>query len=282
MPELPEVETVKNHLWNHIKNKKIANVEVGEKQLRFPLPDNFTHILKESIFTKAHRHGKYMILQTDKDYNLLVHLGMTGRFIIGDETGFDAYHKDKIVPAHHHVKFHLECGKIISYYDPRRFGFMDLFPIGLETQNRFLKILGEDGLCAEFYELRFFEKLQKIKMPIKNALLNQSLVAGIGNIYASEALWKSFIHPLRLANSLSLTESQILGKHIIETLEASIIAGGSTLKDYRTPDGDKGSFQNQFHVYDQEGKLCEHQDGGIIEKIVMAGRSTYFCRECQK
>ncbi|MEM6603841.1 MAG: bifunctional DNA-formamidopyrimidine glycosylase/DNA-(apurinic or apyrimidinic site) lyase [Pseudomonadota bacterium] len=283
MPELPEVETVKNTIWKVLNHNKIERLELQRQDLRFPLPADLTEKLTGQRFIDAKRHGKYILLFMTSENVLIVHLGMTGRFLIEHEN-FDEhifYHKNNIKPEHEHVIFHMSDGLRVSYYDPRRFGYMDVASQNMLYKNRFLVKLGPDALNISDHIDNFADHLKRIKTPIKNALLNQDILAGVGNIYASEALWRAKINPVRPACHLSHDEIIALSGHIQDILKEAIQAGGSTLKDYRTSNDEKGYFQNNFDVYDRQDRLCSRDDGGIIQKSVMSGRATYFCPVCQ-
>ncbi len=284
MPELPEVETTKRLLEPHLIDKKIKEIIINRKNLRFDFPDMLQTDFQNVSITHLQRHGKYMIWHADNGYSLIIHLGMTGRFLIAhSNTAFpDFYHDYKINPIHEHCVFHFECGKRISYYDPRRFGFFDCVLTSDLYTNKFLKILGIDGLNLIGQEEKLFAKIKNKKAPIKNILLDQSIIAGVGNIYASEALWRSKIHPETSANRLELNHIALLTQHIHTILHEAIIGGGSTLKDYRNPAGESGHYQNVFKVYDCVDKKClDTTCTGIVRKINQANRASFFCDTCQ-
>lgn len=283
MPELPEVETVKNKIWHHIHHKKILSIEIKRKELRFPLPKNLVDNFSKSYIESIKRHGKYIIFENNHSHCLIIHLGMTGRFIFSHDKDFSYfYHDQKLKECHEHVVFTFEDGQSMRYYDPRRFGYMDTACQQTLYENRFLKKLGIDGLNISEHIDPIYMKCQKSKTPIKNMLLDQSLIAGVGNIYASEALWRSQINPEQKSCTLSKKQIKHLADHIIHVLQDAISAGGSTLKDYKDPEGNKGQFQNRFDVYDRKDKPCNRNDGGFIKKMSMSGRATYFCPICQK
>lgn len=285
MPELPEVETTKNLLEAHIKGKTIDYVTLKRPDLRFPFPKALQHEFNQATITHLSRHGKYMLWHFDNDLILIIHLGMTGRFIISDnQMSFpDFYHEYKIKPEHEHCIFHFNNGKRISYYDPRRFGFFDSVEIDKLYQNKYLKTLGPDGLQLNGYTETLFKTLQnKKKSAIKPLLLNQSIIAGVGNIYASEALWRSKVHPETKGYKLKKYHIDQVIQHIQDILHEAIQGGGSTLKDYRTPTGASGAYQNVFKVYDRTKEKClSNRCKGIIEKITQAQRATFFCNTCQ-
>jgi formamidopyrimidine-DNA glycosylase len=284
MPELPEVETTRRLLEPYIKNKTIKKIIFNRKNLRFELPNIMVSSFENVTITILVRHGKYMMWHCDNGYSIIVHLGMTGRFLIADHNvAFpDFYHDHKVNPIHEHCVFYFQCGLRISYYDPRRFGFFDCIKTSDLYQNKFLKILGIDGLNLIGKEDILFSNLKNKKSPIKNLLLNQSIIAGVGNIYASEALWRAKIHPQTSGNMLNKSHITLLTHHIHDILSEAIIGGGSTLKDYRSPVGDTGNYQNLFKVYDRIDKKCPDEKClGIIEKIIQSNRASFFCNRCQ-
>lgn len=284
MPELPEVETVKNQLWSQISQKTINKTILKRPNLRFPFPENIINATEGSVLCGIKRHGKYLILECDNGYNIIVHLGMTGRFIIDSCENYNNqfYFKHDIKPEHEHIIFEFTDGMRMSYYDPRRFGYFDLEKTENIIHNKFLKKLGPDALTYSAAFDAIYNKVKTIKSPIKTTLLRQDIIAGIGNIYASEALWRSHIHPLTATHKISKEDFKILLEHTVDILKFSIENGGSTLKDYRQVDGSQGSFQQRFSVYDRQDMLCKNDDGGVIEKIMLSGRATYFCPICQK
>lgn len=285
MPELPEVETTKRLLEPYILNKTIQKIQINRPNLRFDFPKILLTEFNQTKVMKLRRHGKYMLWDCDNDYSLIIHLGMTGRFLIANnKTIFpDFYHDYKITEKHEHCIFHFDDATRISYYDPRRFGFFDCSKTSQLKHNQFIKVLGIDGLDIIGHEQEFFEKIKNKKSPIKNILLDQSIIAGVGNIYASEALWRSKIHPQTTGSSLKLSQIIDLSKHIHAILLEAIIGGGSTLRDYRNPQGETGEYQNAFNVYDCVGKICPDDIcNGMIQKIVQSNRASFYCDKCQK
>ena len=284
MPELPEVETTKRLLEPHITLKKIQEIILNRANLRFDFPEILKTGFQNATITDLNRHGKYMLWHCDNGYSIIIHLGMTGRFLIADSNTIfpDFYHDYTINPIHEHCVFHFDCGKRISYYDPRRFGFFDCIKTSDLYKNKFLKILGVDGLNLITHEHALFDIIKTKKSPIKNILLDQSVIAGVGNIYASEALWRTKIHPKTTGNALNLVHIRLLTKHIHDILLEAITGGGSTLRDYRSPTGETGHYQNVFKVYDCTGKKCpDNHCNGIIQKINQANRASFFCDMCQ-
>jgi formamidopyrimidine-DNA glycosylase len=270
MPELPEVENMKESLKQCI-GAEIIKIELSGKKLR-ENPDN--QLLPKLVglkITSLSRLAKYIIMNLSNDYVLIFHAGMSGRFEITSNLQIN---------KHDHVLLYLKDGNIIKYNDARRFG---LFLISNTKEYRQLKIfknLGIDALCDDFNAEYAIAKLKKISSNIKNTLLNQSFVAGVGNIYASESLYKAKISPLRPANTLSEQDWKALIKEIKSILIKSIKLGGSTLKDYRKPSGEQGDFQNHFLVYGKDKQNCFC--GAKIIKILQNGRSTFYCNTCQK
>jgi formamidopyrimidine-DNA glycosylase len=292
MPELPEVETVRRGLEPALLGRRIAQVELRRKDLRFPFPRDFRERLEGARVESLSRRAKYILAITDRRDRLILHLGMTGRFTIlkpGGGISVPGEFYDDTAAAgtadgpHDHVVFNLEEGTRIVYSDHRRFGLMDLERPG--ENHKLLKGLGVEPLGNELNAAYLAEEFRKKTAPLKAALLDQRIIAGLGNIYVCEALYRTRLSPKRKAGTLVKTSSpdarlDELVRHIREILEEAIRAGGSTLQDYRNATGDQGSFQQRFLVYDREGETCTH--GHRIRRIVQSGRSTFFCPSCQK
>lgn len=271
MPELPEVENTRLSLLP-IKENKIVDIYTSGKQLRKKIPQDIIDI-KNSTILDVKRKAKYLLFSLSNNKTIVSHLGMSGKFI---------YSTDTSINKHDHVILFLSNGYTLKYNDPRRFGLF-LLENTNSYQNKLFSNIAMDAIDYEFDAKYLHSKLSKISSNIKNTLLNQQIVAGIGNIYASEALFKAKISPLRDANSLNINELTKLVDSIKETLSTSIKLGGSTLKDYRKADGESGSFQNHFLVYGRENQAClEKKCDGMIEKITQNGRSTFFCKKSQK
>lgn len=278
MPELPEVETIKTALEQSIGKTNIIKVLINNKNLREKIPEDLAERVAGANITGYHRRAKYIILTLDNGLSLILHLGMSGKIKISDNT-------PELV-KHDHVVIETGNGTIV-FNDARRFGILTYSPSGELANHRFFKKIGiepfDKALTADY----LYSKLKNKKIPIKTALLDQSIITGIGNIYASEALYQAGILPTREAGSLSRDECRILIEKIVEVLKQAIAAGGSTLKDYQKPDGSLGYFQNKHCVYNKTGQKCPdckcdiNQTGGI-QKIVLGGRSTFFCPEKQK
>ena len=230
------------------------------------------------------RRSKYILLDTDRDDVWLIHLGMSGRVTIGDQPPTaNFHHHRKNLEKHDHVFIGFDTGQSLIYNDPRRFGAMDIFGAAEEADHPLIKNLGPEPLGNRFNAEYLFAKLRGKKAPIKSALLDQRIVAGLGNIYVCEALWRSGIHPKRLAGKIARPRIDILTAHIRDVLAEAIAAGGSSLQDYRQADGELGYFQHQFAAYGQEGTACSKSDcTGTIKRIVQSGRSSFFCNTCQR
>ena len=284
MPELPEVETVCAGLQPALEGQKLIGIRQRRKDLRFPLPKNFVSTLSGKIVKTVRRRAKFILIYIDGGFVLMIHLGMSGRITIypGDAP-----------PAgrHDHIEFITEKGITIRYCDPRRFGFMDLFPASSYAEHPMIRHLGPEPLTDNFDVISFNNKLSGRKIPIKTALLDQRVVAGLGNIYACEALFKARISPRRLAHNIPGERSKRLVAAIKEVLHAAIIAGGSSLKDFAGTDGNLGYFQTQWAVYGRAGEKCHSiccRRGRTwyceqpIKRIVQSGRSTFYCPKCQR
>jgi len=275
MPELPEVETTMRGLAPHWLNREIRSVEVRRHDLRWPIPGNIEELLTEQRITGLRRLGKYIVAELSNGWALIIHLGMSGSFRV--EPHYPASPK-----KHDHVFVEMESGIWAVFHDPRRFGALLACRTEELQAHPLLSKMGPDPLdVAAFTPAYLRARLAKASIPIKVALMDQKYVAGIGNIYASEALFESGVHPLRPANSLSKEEAERLVPAIRQVLEAAIQSGGSTLRDYMSGAGETGYFKHAFKVYDKEGAACL-SCGKTVDKLVMAGRSTYFCVSCQK
>ncbi|GHF12821.1 formamidopyrimidine-DNA glycosylase [Kordiimonas sediminis] len=278
MPELPEVETVKEGLVPALEGAVLSRVEIRRPKLRFDIPADFAEKTSGQSVERLERRSKYILIHLSNSLVILLHLGMSGRIrIYGPQEPLSEIGK------HDHVSFYTQAGHHILFTDPRRFGVLTYFQAHEMEMHPLLKNIGPEPLSNAFSEQHLAAGLAKRKSPIKTALLDQKLVAGLGNIYVCEALWRSHIHPERKANSLSNTEIARLFPVIKEVLQDAIKAGGSTLKDYATTDGELGYFQHQFNVYGREDAPCSNPKcGGTITRIVQSNRSTFFCPKCQK
>ena len=295
MPELPEVETVRRGLAPVMEGVEIRSAEIRRKNLRFDFPDQLAERLTGRTVTALGRRAKYLLADLDDGTVLVMHLGMSGSFrvvtkeeqhLIGEESFHMARGKR---PQHDHVVLHLKSGASILYNDPRRFGFFDLIPRPDLPDHPYFAKLGVEpvgnALSADYLADRFAGK----KTPLKSALLDQHIIAGLGNIYVCEALYRSGLDPKREAGSLVTKAGKpsakliLLNDEIRATIAEAIEAGGSTLKDHTRADGSLGYFQHRFKVYDREGEACSKETcSGVIERITQSGRSTFHCPKCQK
>ncbi len=297
MPELPEVETVKRGLEPVLLGQTITHVKLRRANLRFAFPPDFAAKLEGAAVQNLSRRAKYIVIECDNGQSLIVHLGMTGRFTVLKPEGgpdnlgkfyFETAAGGKADGPHDHVVITLHNGVRLVYSDPRRFGMMDLADTNVLYEHRLLKDIGVEPLGNELSGAHLAEKFRGKSAPLKSALLDQRVVAGLGNIYVCEALHRAGLSPTRKAGSLVKTKSydpriDLLVRHIKEILHEAIVAGGSTLQDFVGADGEKGSYQQRFSAYDREGDDCRTlKCSGKIRRIVQAGRSTYYCCVCQK
>ena len=287
MPELPEVETVRRGLQPVLEGARLSRVEARRADLRFPFPDGFVQRLTGARIEKLERRAKYLMAQLDRGETLVMHLGMSGRFEIarpeGSERPGEFHYAPDPNPKHAHVVFETEAGGRVTYYDPRRFGYMDLIETTALARHPWFAGLGPEPLSDDFDARRLIEAFAGRKQGPKTLLLDQRVVAGLGNIYVCEALHRSKISPFKPAGDVKAARLGPLVAHVREVLAEAIEAGGSTLKDYAAADGALGYFQHRFRVYDREGEPCANPGcKGTIAREVQAGRSTFYCRTCQK
>ena len=281
MPELPEVETVRRGLAPTMEGHRIASVTVNRPDLRFPFPENFAGRLTGQTILRLGRKAKFLTAELSSGEVLVMHLGMTGRFTVsGARTG---HYKHETGPdqAHDHVVIVMDSHDIVTYNDPRRFGFMELWPAEQFQAYPRLMAMGPEPLSNHFSAAYLDEILKGKKAPIKAALLDQSVIAGLGNIYVCEALWRARISPKRLSNSIPGQRAARLAPAINEVIAEAIEAGGSSISDFASASGELGYFQHRFAVYDREGKACP-ACGTAIRRLVQSGRSTFYCPSCQR
>ncbi len=282
MPELPEVETVRRGLEPAMLGARFRRVEARRADLRFPFPERFERRLVGARVDMLSRRGKYMIARLSTGESLILHLGMTGRFTVEAQRlqPGEFYYDAPPDPRHDHVLFEMD-GARIAYNDPRRFGFMDLVATeALETSAHFAA-MGPEPLGPSFTAAALNKALAGKAAPIKAALLDQRVVAGVGNIYACEALFRAGVSPRRRAGSVAGARGARLHVAIREVLEEAIEAGGSTLRDFAGSDGARGAFQERFRVYDREGAPCP-ACAAPVRRLVQSGRSTFYCAACQR
>ena len=295
MPELPEVETVMRGLAPVLEGQTIRHFETRREGLRFAFPQNFSEKMEGRKIIRLQRRAKYILAFLDDDHIWLSHLGMTGRFTILDNNAdnknlaefyFQSGSEEDGNGKHDHVLLELTNDVGIVYTDPRRFGVMDHFHIGELATHRLLANLGVEPLGNELNGEHLKHRFENRKTSLKSALLDQKHIAGLGNIYVCEALYRARLSPKRMAGTITgkkPAQRELLVTAIRDCLNEAIVAGGSTLSDYAQADGTKGSFQQRFDVYDREGKSCHRQNcGGTIKRIVQSGRSTFYCPDCQK
>ena len=271
MPELPEVETTRRGLLPHVLGRRFRQVVVRNGNLRWPVPGNLDRTLRGEEVLAIRRRGKYLLFDTPKGH-LLVHLGMSGRLTVVPEG---------LAPkTHDHVDLRMDDKKSLRFTDPRRFGAM-LWLKSPAEDHMLLEGLGLEPLDPEFSGRALFERSRGRKVAIKQFLMNGRILTGVGNIYASEALFAARIHPLREAGRISLARYERLATAIRDTLERALAAGGSTLRDFVSADGEPGYFQSQSKVYGREGKPCR-VCGTKIRALRQGQRSTFYCPKCQR
>ncbi len=286
MPELPEVETVRRGLEPVLSGARLARVRTNRPDLRFPLPDGFVQRLTGARILRLDRRAKYILAPLDRGDTLVMHLGMTGRFEIAAPEGTvrpgDFARVVTPEDKHAHVIFETEAGATVTYYDPRRFGFMDLIPTDRVDHHPWFATMGPEPL-GEAFDAKTLEKaFHNRKQGPKTLLLDQRTVAGLGNIYVCEALHRAHISPFKPAGGVAKKRLSPLTTAIKDVLAEAVEVGGSTLKDFAAADGALGYFQHRFRVYDREGEPCPTPGcKGVIAREVQAGRSTFFCPVCQ-
>jgi formamidopyrimidine-DNA glycosylase len=293
MPELPEVETVRRGLQPVMEGHKIAKVTAHRSDLRFPLQPDFAARLNGRTVTGLGRRAKYLLADLDSGDVLLMHLGMSGSFRVhhggNDRTPGQFHHPRHENKTHDHVVFDMTSGDMVSFNDPRRFGYMKIVPRSELVDEPFLKGLGPEPLGNEFDADMLARACAGKKTSLKAALLDQRVVAGLGNIYVCEALFRAHLSPKRQASTLAARDgaptdhAKRLVDAIRAVLNAAIEAGGSSLRDHRRTDGELGYFQHSFLVYDREGEPCKARGcRGTVKRFTQNGRSTFWCPSCQK
>ena len=295
MPELPEVETVRRGLERVLLGETLARVEVRRPDLRFPFPEDFARRLQGRSVGRIVRRAKYLQLFLDSGEVLVVHLGMTGRFVLSrdGESGVGAVLGEYVyetghLPQHDHVVVETGTGLRVTYNDPRRFGYMLLESEAGLQEHPLFRNLGVEPLGNELDAQVLARRAAGRKADVKAFLMDQRNIAGLGNIYVCEALYRAGLSPRRRAGTLTARSGRATarGERLVPAIRAvlmeAVAAGGSTLRDYRQPDGAPGGFQESHDVYDREGEVCRRPGcGGVIRRITQAGRSTFFCPACQ-
>ena len=293
MPELPEVETVRRGLQPVMEGERIVKAEARRKDLRFPFQKDFVARLEGQIVTGLGRRAKYLLADLASGDVLLMHLGMSGSFrvIEGEDqkTPGKFHHPRAEDRAHDHVVFHMSSGAAVVFNDPRRFGYMKIIARHALEGEPLLSGLGPEPLGNEFDAAMLARSCANKKTSLKAALLDQRVVAGLGNIYVCEALFRSHLSPRRLAATLATKRSEPTdhAKRLVNAvhgvLNQAIKAGGSSLRDHRQTSGELGYFQHSFQVYDREGEKCQTAGcSGIVRRFTQNGRSTFWCPKCQK
>ena len=281
MPELPEVETVRRGLAPAMEARRILSVDLRRADLRFPLPAQFRDRVAGRRVIALRRRAKFLCADLDSGETLIVHLGMSGRLSIEAAQQGDFHHASAASPVHDHVVFHMEGARRITYNDSRRFGFMELWPTpGMANYPR-LKALGPEPLTQAFGTAYLDRVLAGRQTSIKAALLDQKIVAGLGNIYVCEALFRAGISPRRLAAHIPGQRAKRLASATNDVIAEAIAAGGSSLRDFAGTDGALGYFQHAFRVYDREDAPCP-ACGAPVRRIVQSARSTFYCGHCQR
>ncbi|WP_309645256.1 bifunctional DNA-formamidopyrimidine glycosylase/DNA-(apurinic or apyrimidinic site) lyase [Phenylobacterium sp.] len=286
MPELPEVETVRRGLQPVLEGARLARVEARRADLRFPFPEGFVQRLTGAVILRLERRAKYLMAELDRGETLVMHLGMSGRFEIARPEGTvrpgEFHYAADPDPKHAHVVLDTEGGGRVTYYDPRRFGYMALLDTPTREQHPWFAGLGPEPLSPAFDAGLLAKAFAGRKQGPKTLLLDQRIVAGLGNIYVCEALNRARISPFKPAGGIKRARLGALVDIIRDVLNEAIAAGGSTLRDYAAADGALGYFQHRFRAYDREGQPClNHGCKGVIAREVRAGRSTFFCPACQ-
>jgi len=290
VPELPEVETVKRGLQPTVEGRMFTYVETRRKDLRSPFPEDFENRLTGRRVLRLWRRAKYIMADLEGGETLVIHLGMSGRITVyskGNGRGLGAFHLSLASGAigrgkHDHVVFDTDAPARIVFTDHRRFGLMTLVKTESLESHVLFRALGVEPLSKQFDANYLKEALRNKKTPIKSALLDQRIIAGLGNIYVCEALWRSRISPKKPAGKLKATQIGLIARAIKEVLREAVRAGGSSLRDHRQTNGELGYFQKSFAAYDRDGEACMRRGcHGKIKRITQSGRSTFYCPGCQ-
>ncbi|WP_299047911.1 bifunctional DNA-formamidopyrimidine glycosylase/DNA-(apurinic or apyrimidinic site) lyase [uncultured Tateyamaria sp.] len=282
MPELPEVETVRRGLVPAMEGAVIAQADVNRPDLRWPFPAGMAERLSGQQVLGLRRRSKYILADLASGETLLIHLGMSGRMLVSGDPLGQFVHAHPAPEKHDHVVLHMDNGARITFNDPRRFGAMDLMETATAEQHKLLAVLGPEPLGNAFNEDHLISAFEGKNTPVKSALLDQRIVAGLGNIYVCEALYRAGISPMRKAGRISKARVAALVPIIRDVLAEAIEAGGSSLRDFRQADGELGYFQHRFDVYGREGEPCRSPGcSQSIMRVVQAGRSSFYCRSCQ-
>lgn len=264
-----------------MEGKRILHVETRRKDLRFPFPENFNQRIEGARITRLGRRAKYLVGELSNGEALIMHLGMTGRFTVMGKKPGKFHHAASEQEKHDHVVFVMQGGSRVVFNDARRFGFMDLWPLDDIDQYAPFDGMGPEPISNEFSGAYLEEAFDGKKAPVKAALLDQNVVAGLGNIYVCEALFRAGISPKKLAGAIKRDKLEPLAVEIRKVIEEAIEAGGSTISDFGAPDGELGYFQHRFQIYDREGEPCV-TCSKPVKRLVQSGRSTFYCSTCQR
>ena len=277
MPELPEIETVKLGIEKTVLGSAIISTKIFRRDLRFPIEENFEKLILKKRVLGVGRRSKYLLFFLSNKTTIVLHLGMSGRINLSTES------KNKYKPKKHdHLIISFDNQFLLIYNDPRRFGFIETIEGDYADYKRF-KYIGIEPLSKKFDEQHLWSKINNSSRSLKNILMDQKVVAGLGNIYVSEALWDCRIKPTRIGKKMSLIECERLVASIKKVLNKAIKFGGTTLKDFRQVGGEVGYFQNKLQVYGKEGQACFRDTcKGTVGKIIISGRSTFYCATCQR
>ena len=277
MPELPEIETVKLGLEKTVLGSVIISTKIFRRDLRFPIEHKFEQLILNKRVLAVGRRSKYILIFLNNETTVVLHLGMSGKINVSIKN-----ENDYLAKKHDHIIMAFDNGFILIYNDPRRFGFVEAIEGDYNNYRRF-KHIGIEPLSKDFDGKYLRTKIKKSSRILKNILMDQKTVAGLGNIYVSEALWDSQIIPTRVGENMSLVDCKKLVRSIKKILGKAIKFGGTTLKDYRKIGGEVGYFQNELKVYGKEGqKCCRRNCKGTVQKAILNGRSTFYCDFCQK
>ncbi|UUV06171.1 bifunctional DNA-formamidopyrimidine glycosylase/DNA-(apurinic or apyrimidinic site) lyase [Ruegeria sp. YS9] len=283
MPELPEVETVRRGLSPAMEGVVIERADVNRPDLRWPFPERMAERLTGQRVERLRRRSKYILADLSSGETLLIHLGMSGRMTVSGDPLGQFVHDHPAVQKHDHVVFHMANGARITFNDPRRFGAMDLLQTDNAENHKLLSVLGPEPLGNDFHDQHLIDAFKGKNTPVKSALLDQGIVAGLGNIYVCEALYRGRVSPRRKAGQISAPRVAALVPIIRQVLQDAIEAGGSSLRDFRQADGELGYFQHSFDVYGREGEACRTEGcGAPIKRITQSGRSSFYCAQCQR
>jgi len=283
MPELPEVETVRRGLIPAMEGCRIESAEIRRPDLRWPFPERMLERLTGQTVLQLRRRSKYILADLSSGETLLIHLGMSGRMTVSGRVPGVFVRDHAPVEKHDHVILHMEGDARVTFNDPRRFGAMDLIDTANADAHPLLAKLGPEPLGNSFDDAYLAHAFSGKTTPVKTALLDQRIIAGLGNIYVCEALNMAGISPKRAAGRISADRLAVLSHEVRSVLKIAIEAGGSSLRDHRQASGELGYFQHNFRAYGREGELCQTKGcAGEIKRITQSGRSTFYCPSCQR